>query len=58
MDKEDLEHLHKKLEATQQELVETKLVLATLITWLQKEIGREGATMLINDLNKLSTDST
>lgn len=52
MENDDLEHLQKALKATRQELVETKLVLATLITWLQKEIGRENATILINDLNK------
>ena len=48
---EDIKLLNQKLNTTQKQLSDTKLVLGTLITWLQNEIGREGATKLIDDLN-------
>ena len=44
--------LEQKLEATQQELGKVKLVLGTLISWLQMELGRDNTERLIEDLER------
>lgn len=50
--KEDLELIQSKLKATQEELANTKVVLGTLIVFLQRELGSANAEDLLEQLNK------
>tara|TARA_R100001377_G_scaffold77985_1_gene55520 strand:+ start:617 stop:775 length:159 start_codon:yes stop_codon:yes gene_type:complete len=48
---EEVEELSAKVKSTKEDLAKTKIILGTLIIWLQKEISQQGANDLLARLD-------